>query len=112
DTHLDPGASLALAEFLRGVPGGYLVALAAADEASRLLGTEAVEALRGIGATRDLRERFRWGHAVVGVQGAAPGSAPEEMAWMGPARVVVGEAVARPEVAAALGTIEFEVAGP
>ncbi|MBN1661911.1 MAG: hypothetical protein JXA93_26185 [Anaerolineae bacterium] len=109
DTHLDPGASQALAEFLHAVPQGYLVAVAAADEASRLLGPEAVEALHAIGAAGDLRERFRWGHATIGVQGAVPGSAPEEMGWMGPARVVVGEPVARPEVAAALGAIEFEV---
>ncbi len=66
DTHLDEGASQALAAFLVEVPPGYIVAVAVADEASRLLGQEAVDALRSLGATGDLREKFRWGHAILG----------------------------------------------
>jgi hypothetical protein len=69
-----------------------------------------VAALHGIGATGDLRERFRWGHAVIGVQGAAPGTALEAMAWIGPARVVAGEPATEPEVAAAFGPITFATA--
>ena len=79
-----------------GVPAGRIVAVAAADEASRLLGQEAVEALRGIGAEGDLREKFRWGHAIIGVQGAAPGTALEAMDWMRPVSVVVGEGATEP----------------
>jgi len=107
DTHLDEGASRALAAFLGGVPEGHLVAVAAADEASRLLGQEAVDALRGIGATGDLRGRFRWGHAIVGVQGAAPGTALEVMDWMRPVTLVVGEGATEPDLAAALTTLTF-----
>jgi hypothetical protein len=107
DTHLDAGASQALAAFLQAVPEDRIVTVAAADEASSLLGPEAVGALHGIGAAGDLRERFRWGHAIIGVQGATPGTALEAMAWMGPARVVAGEPATAPEVAAAFGPITF-----
>ncbi len=110
DTHLDEGASQDLATFLAGVPAGYVVAVAAADEASRLLGQEAVEALRGIGATGDLRDRFRWGHAILGVQGAAPGTAMEVMDWMRPVTLVVGEGATEPDLAAALSSITFTAA--
>jgi hypothetical protein len=112
DTHLDEGASQALAAFLAQVPVGHIVAVAAADEASRLLESEAVEALNGIGAGGDLREKFRWGHAIIGVQGAAPGTALEAMDWMRPATVVAGEGVTEPRLAAALATITFMATGP
>jgi hypothetical protein len=107
DTHLDENASRALAEMLNAVPEGRIVAVAAADEASRLLGPEAVEALRGIGAEGDLRGKFRWGHAIVGVRGAAPGSAAESMGWMRPVSVVVGEGATEPHLAAAVESIRL-----
>jgi len=107
DTHLDEGASQALADFLDGVPAGYLVAVAAADEVSRSLGQEGVDALRSIGATGDLRGRFRWGHAIIGLKGAPPGTALEASDWMRPVTLVVGEGVTEPQVAAALTTLTF-----
>ncbi len=107
DTHLDPGASQALADFLTSAPPGTLVAVAAADEASRLLGQQAVDALRGIGATADLRDRFRWAHAIIGVQGTAPGTAAEAMGWMRPLALTAGEGATGPNLAAAFGRITF-----
>jgi len=65
DTHGDEGASHAMAAFLNNVPMGHIVLVAVADEASRLLGQEAVDALHGIGAVGDLRGKTRWGHAIV-----------------------------------------------
>jgi hypothetical protein len=113
DTHLDAEASHALASFLREVSPGAIVAVAAADEASRLLDQEAVDALHGIGAAGDLRDRFRWGHAIVGVQGAAPGAALEALDWMRPVTLVVGEGATEPGVAAAFATMTFAAApGP
>jgi len=112
DTHEDNGASQALATFLENVPAGYLVAVAAADEASRLLGQEAVDALRDIGATGDLRDRFRWGHAIVGVQGTSPGTALEVMDWMRPVALVVGEGATEPDLAASFATITFTAVPP
>ncbi|HSJ54343.1 MAG TPA: interleukin-like EMT inducer domain-containing protein, partial [Anaerolineae bacterium] len=107
DTHLDEGASAALAAFVAGVPPGHIVAVAAADEASRLLGAGAVEALHGLGAASDLRDRFRWGHALVGVQGAAPGTALEALDWKRPVRVVAGEGATEPYLSAAFGPLTF-----
>jgi hypothetical protein len=111
DTHLDAAASANLAAFLDGVPAGRIVVVAAADEASRLLGEDAVTALRRIGAEDDLRDRFRWGHAIIGIQGAAPGTALEATGWMQPVTVVAGEGATEPDLAAAFGEIRFGPAG-
>jgi hypothetical protein len=107
DTHLDEAANEEMARFLQSTPPGRIVAVAAADEASRLLGEEAVEALRGIGSMGDLRGKFRWGHAIVGVQGAPPGSAIESLDWMRPVHTVVGEGMTEPRGAAAFSGIAF-----
>jgi hypothetical protein len=111
DTHLDPTASASLAAFLDKVPAGRIVAVAAADEASRLLGEDAVEALRQIGAQDDLRDSFRWGHAIIGVKGTAPGAALEATSWMQPVTVIAGEGATEPDLAAAFGEICFGPAG-
>jgi hypothetical protein len=111
DTHLDAAASQALADYIERLPVGTIVAVAAADEASRLLGQEAVDALRSIGASGDLRGRFRWGHAIIGVRGAPPGSALEATGWMRPVTLSVGEGATEPQLAAAFGPITF-AAGP
>jgi len=107
DTHLDADASSALAAFLGVVPAGRIVAVAASDEASRLLGEDAVEALLRIGAQGDLRGRFRWGHAIIGIQGAPPGTALEAMDWMRPVAVVAGDGVTEQNVASAFGEMRF-----
>ncbi len=113
DTHLDGSASRALAEFLDGVAPGAIVAVAAADEASRLLGQDAVDALLRIGAAGDLRQHFRWGHAIIGVQGAPPGSALEAMDELRPVSLVVGEGATDSSLAAGMALVRFEtVAGP
>jgi hypothetical protein len=111
DTHLDPAASRALAAFLDGVPSGRIVAVAIADEASRLLDEDAVIALQGIGATGDLRDKFRWGQAIIGVKGAAPGTALEALNWIMPVSAVAGEGATEPHLTAAFGAIEFAATG-
>jgi hypothetical protein len=97
-----------LAEFIADVPEGYTVAVAAADEASMSLGEEAALALRAIGAGGDLRERFRWSHAIIGVKGAEPGTALEALDGLRPVSVAVGSPLTEPETAAALDWIRFE----
>jgi hypothetical protein len=109
DTHLDGGASQALAAFLSRIPPGHIVAVAVADEASRLLGADAVQALYGVGAEGDLQERFRWGHAIIGVQGATPGTALEALDWTRPVAVVAGEGATETDLAVAFARIHFEV---
>jgi hypothetical protein len=86
DTFFRPEAAGELAAWVAALPRGTIVAGAARDEASGLLTAEAVSALRQLGAAGDLRGRFRESHAFVGVKGAAPGSAVEEL---GPRRVEV-----------------------
>ncbi len=108
DTHSDEGASQALAGFLSGVPSGHIVAIAAADEASRYLGEDAVVALQGLGAAGDLRGKTRWGHSIIGVQGALPGTALESLGWMQPVVVVAGEGATEPTLAAAFSSFEFK----
>jgi hypothetical protein len=108
DTHLDSDASTAMAQFIAAVPEGHTVAVAAADEASMNLGEEAVTALRSIGAAGDLRERFRWSHAVIGVKGTEPGSALEALDGLRPVSVAVGPPVTEPSVAAAVEWIRFK----
>jgi hypothetical protein len=75
------------------------------------LSPEAVDALRTIGASGDLRDHFRWGHAIVGVKGAQPGTALEALDWMRPVTLVVGEGATEPHLAAAFPSIAFETAG-
>jgi hypothetical protein len=110
DTFLDPGASSALAAFIAALPQGHIVAVAAADEASMNLGEEGVSALRSIGAKGDLRGKYRWSHAVIGVKGAGPGSALEALDGLRPVSVAAGPALTEPGVAAALEWIRFAAA--
>jgi len=108
DTHLDPDASRAMAEAIAAVPEGHVVAVAAADEVSMNLGEEAIAALRSVGAVGDLREKFRWGHAVIGAKGAEPGSALEALDGLRPVGVAIGPPVTEPTVAVAVEWIRFQ----
>jgi hypothetical protein len=66
DTHLDPTAAEALADFLATAPPDSTIATAVADEASANLSEGAVIALQQVtGATTDLRGCFRCSHAII-----------------------------------------------
>jgi len=110
DTHLDPTASARLAQFIADVPDRSIVAVAVADEGSRLLGDDAVQALRMLGMSVSLRgkKHFRWSYAALGVKGAEPGTALESAAGIRPTRVAVGPAIREPQVAAALFGVAWE----
>ncbi|NLE75723.1 MAG: hypothetical protein GX605_03080 [Chloroflexi bacterium] len=108
DTFADEGESQALAEFIAGVPQGYIVAAAVNDEASLHLTEEAVQALGTVGGQTDLRGRFRWSHAVIGVKGAAPGQALEAAGLTAPASPAVGQPLSDPCLAAALDWLRLE----
>jgi hypothetical protein len=112
DTHGDPDASAALASFVEGLPTGRIVAAAVADEGSRLLGEEAAVALQRLGASGHLLDRFRWGHAFIGVVDAPPGTAVEAVGWLRPISLSVGDGLTAPGVAAALASIRVEGAAP
>jgi len=63
------------------LPARTIVAGAVKDEASGALTDEAVAALRTLGGTEDIRGRYRASHLLVGVKGAAPGTAVEESGY-------------------------------
>ena len=80
DTAANPYEADALAAYLAGIPKGRIVVVATKGDAGANLTPAAVEALRGLGsragAPADLQGMA---HALVGVQGAAPGAAAEEI---------------------------------
>lgn len=94
-----------MAEMLNKVPAGRIVAVAVRDEASTQLKQDAVDALGSIGATVDVRTRFRWGHVVIGVKGAPEGSALEDAGRDGPLQVYVGRNVTTAEVGIAVESV-------
>ncbi len=107
DTFLDPEESAAMAAWIDQKPPGTIVAGAVRDEASAQLGQDAVNALAKLGVTTDLRGRFRWSHAFIGVVGAPAGSAIEDASLLKPAVVWVGSPMDGPYIAGGIGLIEF-----
>ena len=89
DTHESAEEAGRLVAAIRALPSGTIVAAAVRDEASHELTPEAVTALRTLGAARDIRGRDRISHAIVGVKGAAPGTAVERLGFT-PVNVVLG----------------------
>jgi hypothetical protein len=63
-------------DFVDSAPDGWIVIATVSDNASNLT-QDGVRALRKIGSIRDVRGKGRWGHIVIGVKGAAPGTAVE-----------------------------------
>ncbi len=110
DTFLDQDESRLMADFIGRIPEGKIVVAAVEDEASLNLTEEAVEALRTIGASEDLRGMFRWGHGVIGVKGAVPGQALESIGLLRPVSVAVGQRFTEPAAAAAFDYVTFRVA--
>jgi hypothetical protein len=107
DTFASEEESTRLAEFITGIPDGRIVAVAVEDEASLHLTEEAVLALRTIGAREDLRDMFRWEHAIIGVKGAEPGQALEAMGLLRPVSVRAGQGFTEPAAAAAFDYVAF-----
>jgi hypothetical protein len=107
DTFASEEGSVRLAEFIAEIPNGKIVAVAVEDEASLSLAEEAVLALRTIGGEVDLRDMFRWAHAMIGVKGAEPGQALEATGLVRPVSVRVGQGFTEPTVAAALDSVRF-----
>ncbi|HXF63274.1 MAG TPA: interleukin-like EMT inducer domain-containing protein, partial [Caldilineaceae bacterium] len=101
-----PGEAERLATWVAALPVDTIVAGAVADEASLNLTEEAVNALHSLGVSGDLRGRFRWSHAFIGVKGAAPGSALEALALVQPATVFAGLPVDAPQVTGAIHRLE------
>jgi hypothetical protein len=78
DTTANTYEADALAAYLRAIPRGRIVALATKGDAAAHLTPAAVDALAGLGArVQTIHDLQGQAHALVGVQGAQPGSAAE-----------------------------------
>jgi hypothetical protein len=108
DTFASEAEATRLAESIARVPAGHLALVSVRDEASQHLTREAVDALHSIGAAVDLRGKFRWSHAIIGIKDAAPGSVPEAASEIEPAQLVRGVGITEPNVAAAVEWIKLE----
>ncbi len=106
DTHLDPSASTALAQFITAAPAEAIIAVAAADEASAQLTEEAALALHAIGAKGDLRGCFRCSHAFIR---PPSGAAFEALDALRPVGVTTGLGLTEPTVAAQVEWIRVEM---
>jgi hypothetical protein len=80
DTFANEFESQDLAEFVAAIPQGYIVAIGVRGDGAAHLTAEAVEALRSLGAALDLRGTENLSHAIIGVKGAALGTALEASA--------------------------------
>ena len=107
-----PGGSeaeaTALADFIAGVPEGHIVAVALQGEGAAYLNDGAVAALRSIGAEADLRGATGWSQAIIGVKGAAPGTALEAA---GPESGWLRAAPDQRTLGVAVDAITWEIAG-
>ncbi|MCX6049495.1 MAG: hypothetical protein NT075_30720 [Chloroflexi bacterium] len=112
DTHASDQASLDMAQWLTRWPTGTVIAGAVADEASEKLGETVINALAHLGVSGDLRGKQRWSQAFIGVVGAPPGSALEQMSLLQPATVFVGAPVDASEVSAGVGRVRFTATPP
>jgi hypothetical protein len=76
-----PGGSeaqaTALADFIGAVPEGRIVVVAMQGDGAALLSEKAAAALRSIGGQVDPRGTSGWSHSIIGVKGAASGTALE-----------------------------------
>ena len=80
DTAANSYEADAMAAYLTGIPKGRIVAVATKGDAGANLTPAAVEALRGLGSRAQAPTDLQgMAHALVGVQGASPGTAAEEI---------------------------------
>ncbi len=77
DTWANTYESQGLVDFVAQIPDGYIVAAAVKGDGAANLTHDAVRALWSLGALADLRGTQNLSHAIIGVKGAAPGTALE-----------------------------------
>lgn len=96
-----------MAQFIDDLPAGVIVAGAVRGDASAALSERAVQALASLGSAVDLRAAPGFGHAFVGVKGAAPGAAAEQTGGEG---AYLRLAADRRQLSAALDWVRLEAA--
>ena len=90
---------------------GQIVAVALQGEGRALLNERAVVALYSLGGQVDPRGQAGWSQALIGVKGAAPGTAMES-AGAGPADGWLRVAPDRRTLSIAVDRVEWEQPGP
>ena len=99
----------ALAAFIEGASQGTVVAVALQGDGTVHLTGEAVAAFHSIGGQADPRDTAGWSHAIIGVKGAAPGSAMEAA---GPDNGWLRAAPDWRTLGVAVDTIQWQQTGP
>jgi hypothetical protein len=107
DTVDDRAESRAMTDFLAQIPAGHIVALASQGDVAANLGDRTVEQLRTLGAQIDLRQTGQRAHTLIGVKGAAAGSALEQ-AGDSAAFIAVGRSQDERALAAAVSAVTIE----
>ncbi len=107
DTVTDRSQSRALTDFIAEIPRGYIVAVASQGEVAASLGNLTVDGLRTLGGKIDVRETPNRAHALIGVKGAASGTALEQ-SMEGTAFISVGHSPDDRTLAAAVSTLTIE----
>ena len=103
-----PSEAASLTSFLNDVPNGQIVAVALQGDGAAHLTGEAVAALHSIGGQADPRGSRSWSQAIIGVKGAAPGTAMEAA---GPDGGWLRVAPDRRTLAIAVDTVRWEQLG-
>lgn len=92
--------SARMATWIERWEAGTIIVGAGADTVEHLngemLGENVITALQKIGVAGDLRGKFRWSHAFIGVVGAPTASAIEEIQLIQPATVWIGAPLSNP----------------
>lgn len=109
DTFDSEQESERMVQFIAQIPEGRVVAVAASDEASQHLTSNAVKALQSLGAKQDLRGKFRWSHALLAIKGTTTAVAEAASATQ-VSQIIQGDAVTEPTISASIGEIRIEPA--
>ncbi len=108
DTWANEYESQDLANFIADIPEGYIFALAVKDDGAASLTEKAFQALQSLGAQIDLRGTQHLSHAIIGVKGAAPGTALEA-SGEGNSYLHVGKNPDERSLAVAVDYVNFEL---
>ncbi len=103
----DRSQSRNLTDFIARIPTGYIVALASQEDVAASLGDGTVAAFRSLGGQIDIRQSPGRTHALIGVKGAAPGTALEQ-SDEGASFIYVGHVPDDRTLSAAVSSVTFE----
>jgi hypothetical protein len=104
-----PGQATALADFIASIPAGRIVVVAMQGDGAAGLTDASVAAFRAIGGQADPRGTTGWSHAIIGVKGAAAGTALEAA---GPGSQWLRVAADRRTLGVAVDTLLWEQIAP